>query len=85
MTERYVQMILWAKDKIAEVLPQLPQLEISDDERRVCVDRLPRLHRLVLLGIHHEALRDENYELSYSQMCNAFFLVFDSLAKDGHK
>jgi hypothetical protein len=75
MSERYQTMIVWARDQI---LPRLDSLEPPDLQRFQANgwDALAQQYKDLMMRISQDSLEKENYELSYTQTCNALYQAF---------
>jgi hypothetical protein len=82
MTDEYTTQVSDLTAWFAERLPALPTLSLTWAQYTRGVDALPQGQHLHLV---HEAmatwLKERNYELSYNQMCQAFFAAAKETGK----
>ena len=75
MSERYEFMINWAKDRVFRQIgifdpPNIKHfMEYGWDVR-------PAPYRDLAMSVFDAAMVEEHYELSYQQLCNAFYRAF---------
>lgn len=77
MSERYEDMIIWARDQILSRLGDLDPPDISNF-KAVGWDGLSQPYKDLMMGIFRDALEKENYELSYNQTCRALYQAFQA-------
>ena len=73
MSENYTKQINDLIQWFAERLPNLEQLKLTEAEYKIGVDSLKDYHAKLRDAAFIEWLTMRNYELSYNQVCNAFF------------
>jgi len=73
MSERYEQIIAGLTERFKTFLETVPPLTMTRGEFHEGVDALPEEVRSEVMRIMRELQDEENYEVSYNQLCRAFF------------
>lgn len=79
MSGRYSKEVADLRAWFAERLPALGPFTMSRDDYQAGVDKLPETHRDLRNQATNEWLTERDYELSYNQMCQAFFAAANDL------
>lgn len=77
MSEQYAKQINDLRAWFGERLPALPKISLTRDEWKAGTDSLKNYHADLVRGAFIEWLTMRKYELSYNQMCVAFFGAAD--------
>jgi len=71
-SELYNEMIEWAKDKALEKIRLMEPSTLPEGVPPAGIDDMDKRFQILSDEIFEEALKDQYYELSYNQLCNAF-------------
>lgn len=85
MTPFYHKMVAELKDYLKGKIKALPSFQMHENEVKIGVDALtvcaPKRYGEIIDEAHKFFLERRQYELSYNQMCQAFFDAADELGK----
>lgn len=79
MSGRYSKEVDDLRVWLAERLPALGPFTMTRDDYQAGVDKLPQTHTELRREATNEWLTARDYELSYNQMCQAFFAAANDL------
>lgn len=77
MSREYAKQIDDLREWFKQRLPALGKTSLTDDEWKAGTDSLKNYHADLVRGAFIEWLTMRQYELSYNQMCVAFFGAAD--------
>ena len=85
LSERYQKQIEDLTEYFKLRLPACGSINLTDDERKAGVDSLPEssLAAALVRSACTEWLLTRNYELSYNQVCCAFFAALEAVEVKG--
>ncbi len=72
-SERYEQIIQLLKERFVPFLETIAPLTLSTSQFKKGVDALPDDIRSKVMQLTHEFEEEQSYEVSYNQLCKAFF------------
>lgn len=76
-SDRYAQEVNDLRDYFAARLPVCGPITLTDEQRKVGVDSLVGLPKRLVSSACTEWLLTRGYDLSYNQVCCAFFAALD--------
>lgn len=79
MSGRYSQEVTDLTKWFELRLPEAGPFTMSRDDYQAGVDNLPESHQWLVTKAMNKWLTDRSYELSYNQMCQAFFAAAKNL------
>lgn len=81
MSHNYETQIKLLTEWFKERLANLPSFVMTKAELRQGTDALKEEYAALVVEAMREWLEERHYELSYNQMCNAFFTAANSIGK----